>query len=147
MSVDAPSELVYISLYGEITQWDAEMRDLLAITKALADENRLRAIGLLRGRELCLCQIIEVLGLAPSTVSKHMSILGQARLVESRKEGRWAYFRLADDDAPQEALQALALVLTSLKQDKRGKADQQQLRTVLKVEPEVLCRKQANCKC
>lgn len=147
MSVDAPSELVYISLYGEITQWDAEMRDLLAITKALADENRLRAIGLLRGRELCLCQIIEVLGLAPSTVSKHMSILVQARLVESRKEGRWAYFRLADDDAPQEALQALALVLTSLKQDKRGKADQQQLRTVLKVEPEVLCRKQANCKC
>ena len=126
------------------------MRDLLAITKALADENRLRAIGLLRGRELCLCQIInyfEVLGLAPSTVSKHMSILHQARLVESRKEGRWAYFRLADDDAPQEALQALEFVLASLKRDKQGKADQQQLKAVLKMEPEELCRKQAKCKC
>ncbi len=107
----------------------------------------MRAIGLLRGRELCLCQIIEVLGLAPSTVSKHMSILHQARLVESRKEGRWAYFRLADDDAPAEALQALELVLASLKQDKQGKADQQQLKAVLKMEPEELCRKQANCRC
>lgn len=123
------------------------MRDLLTITKALADENRLRAIGLLRGRELCLCQIIEVLGLAPSTVSKHMSILHRARLVESRKEGRWAYFRLGDDDAPSEALQALELVLTSLKRDKQSKADQQQLKAVLKMEPEELCRKQANCRC
>ncbi|WP_425400301.1 ArsR/SmtB family transcription factor [Aeoliella sp.] len=123
------------------------MRTLLAITKALADENRLRAIGLLRGHELCLCQIVEVLGLAPSTVSKHMSILHQARLVESRKEGRWAYFRLADDVAPPEALQALELVLRSLKQEKQGKIDQQQLKAVLKMEPEELCRKQANCKC
>ncbi|QDU57495.1 ArsR/SmtB family transcription factor [Aeoliella mucimassa] len=122
------------------------MRDLLAITKALADENRLRAIALLQGRELCLCQIVEVLSLAPSTMSKHMSILSRARLVESRKEGRWAYFRLADSDAPSEALQALELVLASVKQDKQAKADQQQLKQVLKLEPEELCRKQASCK-
>ena len=123
------------------------MRDFLTITKALADENRLRAIRLLHGRELCLCQIIEVLRLAPSTVSKHMSILHQARLVESRKVGRWAYFRLADSDAPAEALSAIELVLRSLKRDKQGKADQQQLKVVLKLEPEELCRKQADCKC
>ena len=115
--------------------------------KALADESRLRAIGLLSARELCLCQIVEVLGLAPSTVSKHMSILHQARLVESRKEGRWAYFRLADDDVPAESHQALALVLKSLKQDKQGKADQRQLKAVLKIAPEELCRQQASCKC
>jgi ArsR family transcriptional regulator, arsenate/arsenite/antimonite-responsive transcriptional repressor len=123
------------------------MRQLLSITKALADDNRLRAIGLLRGRELCLCQIIEVLALAPSTVSKHMSILNQARLVESRKEGRWAYFRLADEDAPAEVRQALDMVLASLGRDKQGKADQQQLKAVLKLEPEELCRKQSSCKC
>lgn len=123
------------------------MRQLLAITKALADENRLRALGLLRSRELCLCQIIEVLALAPSTVSKHMSILNQARLVESRKEGRWAYFRLADDDASPEVRQALDMVLASLHRDPQGKADQQQLKAVLKQKPEELCRNQANCKC
>jgi ArsR family transcriptional regulator len=123
------------------------MRELLAITKALSDENRLRAIGLLRKRELCLCQIIEVLGLAPSTVSKHMSILHQARLVESRKEGRWAYFRLAEEDAPAEARQALEIVLASLGRDQQGKTDQLRLKAVLKLEPEELCRQQANCKC
>ncbi len=123
------------------------MRDLLAITKALADENRLRAIGLLDQRELCLCQIVEVLGLAPSTVSRHMSILHQARLVESRKEGRWAYFRLAEQDAPQAVLDALAMVLAGLHGEARAKADQKTLKSVLKLQPEELCRRQSQCKC
>ncbi len=123
------------------------MRELLAVTKALADVNRLRAIGLLRGQELCLCQLIEVLGLAPSTVSKHMSILHQARLVETRKVGRWAYFRLAEEDIEPVAQQAIKMVLTSLSRDKQSKSDQHQLKVVLKIEPEELCRKQANCKC
>jgi DNA-binding transcriptional ArsR family regulator len=61
------------------------MRELIAITKALADESRLRAIGLLKHQELCLCQIVEVLGLASSTVSRHMSILQQ---VGSSSRGR-----------------------------------------------------------
>ncbi len=123
------------------------MRDLLAITKSLADENRLRAIGLLRERELCLCQIVAVLALAPSTVSKHMAILQQARLVESTKKGRWVYFRLADDEGTTESRQALQWVLDGLKKNKQGKADQRELRAVLKIKPEELCRKQANCKC
>ncbi len=123
------------------------MRALLGITKALADENRLRAIGLLRERELCLCQLIELLGLAPSTVSKHMSILHQARLVESRKEGRWAYFRLADAGAPPAAVQALALVQASLQHDPQAQADQQQLEAVLQLAPTELCQQQATNKC
>ena len=62
------------------------MRDLLAVMKALADENRLRIVAALQGRELCLCQIVELLGLATSTVSRHASILQQARLVQSRRK-------------------------------------------------------------
>lgn len=123
------------------------MRELLAVTKALADENRLRAVALLRGRELCLCQIIEVLALAPSTVSKHMSILHQARLVESRKDGRWAYFRLADSEAPAVARQALELVVENLQRNKQARTDQRTLLAALKLEPEDLCRKQMQCKC
>ncbi len=123
------------------------MRELIAVTKALSDESRVRALGLLRDRELCLCQIVEVLALASSTVSKHMSVLHQARLVESRKEGRWAYFRLAAEDSPAEAKQALEMVLASLARDKQAKADQQALKVVLRMPPEELCRKQASCKC
>ena len=60
------------------------MNDLLTITNALADEGRLRALAALFPGELCACQIIELLGLAPSTVSKHMAILRHAGLVQSR---------------------------------------------------------------
>ena len=74
------------------------MRDFMAISKALADEQRVRVLLALQRGELCVCQVVELLGLATSTVSKHMSILKQARLVESRKEGRWMYYRLAGDD-------------------------------------------------
>jgi len=76
------------------------MREFMAIAKALADESRTRVLMFLRGGELCVCQIVEMLGLAPSTVSKHMAILHQARLVESRKDGRWTYYRLPKEDAP-----------------------------------------------
>lgn len=123
------------------------MRELVAITKALADENRLRALGLLQHSELCLCQIVEILALAPSTVSRHMSILHQSRLVEMRKQGRWAYFRLADEQAPQLVRDAIAMVLSSLNREKRGKLDQKELKSVLKFEPEELCRRQGECKC
>ena len=123
------------------------MRELLAITKALADQNRLRSIGLLRHHELCLCQIVEILGLAPSSVSRHMSILQQARLVESRKQGRWAYFRLAKDDAPKPVDDMLGIILAALSNDKQTKADQKSLKTVLQIEPEELCRRQSECKC
>jgi DNA-binding transcriptional ArsR family regulator len=113
----------------------------------LADENRLRAIGLLQHSELCLCQIVEVLGLAPSTVSRHMSILHQARLVETRKQGRWAYFRLADEESPEVVRDAIAMVVSGLNREKQGKLDQKELKAVLKLEPEELCRRQGECKC
>ena len=122
------------------------MRDLLAVTKALADENRLRIVAALDGRELCLCQIVELLGLATSTVSRHTSILQQARLVRSRKAGRWTYFRL-DEDAPSHADEATVLVVRALKGDSRIREDVKRLRQILKLDPEELCRKQIECKC
>jgi ArsR family transcriptional regulator, arsenate/arsenite/antimonite-responsive transcriptional repressor len=72
------------------------MQTALDIAKALADGNRMRVIAaLLYHNELCVCQITEVLGITMATVSRHMSILHKARLVQSRKEGRWVYYRLA----------------------------------------------------
>ena len=75
------------------------MRTTLRVTKALSDGQRIRIMMLLRGGELCVCRIVEVLALAPSTVSKHLSILSEADLVEVRKDGRWAYYRLAQGEA------------------------------------------------
>ncbi len=93
------------------------MSPLLTQTKALADETRLRALACLGGGELCLCQLVELLELAPSTVSKHLAILHQAGLVERRKQGRWHFYRLAGSGAPPEVLELLAWVLGRLAED------------------------------
>ena len=112
----------------------------MMITKALSDESRVRALLALKGHELCVCQIIELLGLAPSTVSKHMSILANARLVESRQEGRWRYYRLAGDEAPYEVREATAWTFRSLSKTPRIQQDAERLKEILKLDPEVLCK-------
>lgn len=94
------------------------MKSFLAITRALSDETRVRALLTLRDGELCLCQVIEVLGLAPSTVSKHMDLLHRAGLVERRKEGRWQYFRMAGKAGNPEAAAALRWALEALRSEK-----------------------------
>lgn len=121
------------------------MRDLINITKALADENRIRVLLALRGGELCACQITELFGLAPSTMSKHLSLLYQAGLVESRKEGRWVYFRLADGKAPATVKRAIAWLSQAAKDQPRVQQDEAQLRKILKMDPSQLCKRQC-CK-
>lgn len=115
------------------------MYDFLNIAKALSDENRVRALMMLSQGELCVCQLIEMLGLAPSTVSKHMSILRQARLVEARKQGRWMYYRLGDEDSPKEVVQAIEWVRNSLAKDKGIRADAKKVKRVCKMDKEKLC--------
>ena len=106
------------------------MREFLAVTKALSDETRVRALLTLKNGELCLCQVIEVLGLSPSTVSKHMNLLHQAGLVERRKEGKWAFYRLASGPANGAAERALKWSLDELKGEPIVKRD---ARRVLRV--------------
>ncbi|HPS01102.1 MAG TPA: metalloregulator ArsR/SmtB family transcription factor [Candidatus Sumerlaeota bacterium] len=106
------------------------MRPFLTLTKALSDESRVRALLALCGRERCVCEIIELLDLAPSTVSKHMSILAQAGLIECRKEGRWHYFRLAGAEAPSHVRETLEWVQTVLKDSKIVEQDRKRLRKI-----------------
>jgi len=122
------------------------MRELIAVMKAMADESRLKIIWALNGRELCVCQIVALLGSATSTVSKHVSILRQARLVESRKDGRWSYFRLADHEVPDEARRAAELVIESLTNDPGMRGDAERLRRILEIDREELCRQQHACR-
>src|SRR6266851_547520 len=111
------------------------MREFLYITKALADENRLRVLLALQQQELCVCQITELLGLAMSTISKHLSILYQAGLVDSRKDGRWMYYSLSGKASPA-VREALTWVKKSLASDARTVEDACRLKQVLKMVPE-----------
>lgn len=110
------------------------------IVKALADENRIQALYALKNRELCVCQIIALLELAPSTVSKHMSILRQARLVEARKSGRWMYYRLPGSDTRPEIREAIEWVFKAFSGAKETIVVEQRLKKILKMEPRELCK-------
>ncbi|MCX5656542.1 MAG: metalloregulator ArsR/SmtB family transcription factor [Planctomycetota bacterium] len=115
------------------------MKEFMSVAKALADESRVRVLMFLHGGELCVCQIVEMLGLAPSTVSKHMAVLHQAGLVESRKEGRWIYYRLPGMDAPACVREAIRWVHKCLEKDPQVLADAKRLGKVCKMSKEDLC--------
>lgn len=134
---------IHTSFSGEIT--NNGMRDLMKITKALADENRVRVLLALRGGELCACQITELFGLAPSTMSKHMSILYEAGLVDSRKEGRWIYFRLPNGEAPGTVKKAIDWICTAAEEEPRIQEDSNLLKKIMKLDPSDICKKQC-CK-
>jgi len=69
------------------------------ILKALSEPIRLRIAVLLTRGELCVCDLIAVLHLPQSTVSRHMSRLRQAGLVQDRRNGKWVYYRLTVGDS------------------------------------------------
>jgi len=121
------------------------MDDFMNVTKALSDENRVRAVMALKKRELCVCQIIELLGLAPSTVSKHMSILRQAKLIEGRKEGLWMHYSLPKKPSV-EISQALKWVCGTLENNSKIQADSRKMEKILNMKLEEICQKQ-KCKC
>lgn len=118
------------------------MRTFMSLTKALADPNRVRLLLALRGRELCACQITELFGLAPSTMSKHLSILYQAGLVDSRKDGRWVHYSLPGKDAPVAVRKAIEWVGDALAGNEQVVADARRLKELLKLDPSELCRRQ-----
>ena len=98
--------------------------------KALADSQRMRILQMLRPGERCVCQIVAVLALAPSTVSKHLSLLDAAGLVVSRKDGRWIYYRLPEqtDQAPVRPL--LAWLDEVVRKDPAVAADVRKLKSI-----------------
>ena len=109
----------------------------VCVLKALAHPVRLRILAMLRGGELCLCQMTAVLELAASTVSAHLGDLKRAGLVGERKDGRWVFHRLAEGE---EASAHLEPVFRSIARDAQVESDSRLLRELRKVEVEELCR-------
>ena len=119
------------------------MNNFILVTKALSDTNRVRALMALRSGELCVCQIIELLDLAPSTVSKHMSILRHAGLVASRKEERWMYYRLpGNNEMPEMVRKAVKWVFEQLENCDLICADHKNMKKIMNQNPSRLCKMQ-----
>jgi len=72
------------------------MKETVRVFKAFSDETRLRILHLLLKGELCICELMEVLQLPQSNVSRHMAYLKNAGLVDDRREAVWVYYSLAE---------------------------------------------------
>lgn len=117
------------------------MRPLRKAFQALADANRLRILKMLEIRSLCVCEITEILELAPSTVSKHLAILREAGLIVDTKSGKWVNYHLeADPDSPY-AGELLRLAQGWLNDDARILSDRKAARVV---DREIICQAHAS---
>ncbi len=111
-------------------------RETVNVFKALSDSNRIRIIKMLESRELCVCEVREVLDLSTSTVSKHLSILRDAGLVIDSKDGKWVNFRLNRSSEKSFVRSQLELVIKSFSDDEKVAADRRKL---AKVDRNVIC--------
>lgn len=115
------------------------MRQFELALKAAGDPTRTRILKLLEGGGLCVCQIQAVLGLAPSTVSKHLTVLRNAGLVVDARDGKWIEYALVGEGANAHAAAVLAM-LRGLDRDPAVAADRKRLRTVRAIPVAELCR-------
>lgn len=86
----------YISSLSEMTE-KTNIKNFSRAMKAISDPNRLRIMKMLSAGPLCVCEITSVMELAASTISKHLSILRDAELIDSYKDGRWVNYKLAEN--------------------------------------------------
>lgn len=70
------------------------LEEMVEEFKVLGDKTRLRILSLLQGRELCVCDLTEVLEISQPGVSQHMRRLRQAGFVNERRGGQWIYYSL-----------------------------------------------------
>lgn len=111
------------------------LQSAITVLKAMGHPVRLRILTMLRGGELCVCQMTALLDLATSTVSAHLADLKRAGLVNERKDGRWVFYRLSDEQPP-----VLASVWETVSKDAQVQADARLLRQIRKVDIAELCR-------
>ncbi len=112
------------------------MRHLVKKFKALSDSNRIRILKMLEVRPLCVCEITDILNLAASTVSKHLSILRDAGFILDEKEGKWVNYRLDNEGQDEYVTSLLPLIAGWLPDDKAVAAD---LAKVRDVDRNVIC--------
>lgn len=91
------------------------MKNVVKIFKALADPTRLRIMLLLRRRELCVCELMFILGMEQSRVSHQMRVLRDAGIAEDVRDGRWIIYRV-----PEEARALLEVLFAGAIQERIG---------------------------
>lgn len=112
----------------------SSVQEYTKVFKALADKNRARILKMLEEQELCVCQIMAVIGLKQSTVSKHLSVLRNAGLVKGRRNGTWIYYSISRKRRNDFDQAHLGLLRNWLNDDATVQADLARLRQALMID-------------
>ena len=113
------------------------MQAAVTFAKALADPTRLRVIAALRQRELCVCELCDALEATQSTLSTHLTLLRDAGITRTRKQGKWIYYRLSDEAAP--LIETFLGHFADARRDKRMRRDTDRVRQRLKLRENGCC--------
>ncbi len=113
------------------------MQAAITFAKALADPTRLRVIAALRQRELCVCELCDALEATQSTLSTHLTLLRDAGITRTRKQGKWIYYRLSDEAAP--VIETFLRHFADARRDKRMRRDTDRVRQRLRLRENGCC--------
>jgi ArsR family transcriptional regulator len=110
-----------IKLTNHMNMWLFEkleiiMKNTMMFLKTLSDKNRLRILLSLMNKELCVCQLMGILDLSQSLISKHIAVLYKVNIVSIRKQGKLAYYSISKD-LPKNWFKVLSLILESISDD------------------------------
>lgn len=114
------------------------MRDLIKILKAVADRNRMRILKMLENRTMCVCELAAVLEIKQPSVSKHLSILKEAGLIQDERNGQWIDYSLCREVINQYAPDLQEMICSWLNDDPIVKHDHKKTLSLCR---ETLCRK------
>ncbi len=92
------------------------MKDMLKLFKLLSDESRMRILMLLTEKELCVCQLMGVLGISQPLISRNLSLLSNAGLLDERKDGKLIFYSIGKN-LPLAAKSIINLLKKELKKD------------------------------
>lgn len=98
------------------------MKKLAAFFKLLSDETRIRILMLLSARELCVCQLMGILGISQPLISRNLSLLSQAGLLKERRDGKLVFYSVRRELSPA-AAETLCILKRELKGDTKLKGD------------------------
>ena len=114
------------------------MRELVKVFKALADKNRLRILKMLQHKRMCVCELSAALGITRPSVSRHLSLMKDAGLVEDERNGPWIDYSLCEEKINQYAPVIQSNLKEWVNDDPKIKEDIKKIKTLNREE---LCSK------
>ena len=111
------------------------MRDLAKAFKSLSDETRLRISRLLMERECCVCEVMQALDISQTRASRNLSILEDAGLVKSRRDGLWVIHSIDEEGMKTYSVDFTQIIKRALEENEVVALDRERLRKAVRLRP------------